>query len=135
MPNESRELLDLVSVTNTAEVNDREKNTAFYKIKTVCSLSGIKAEQPCIRALSRQRYNYGPPACDVCEEKRHTANYLGYRVLLKSPPYQSCTTPRVRAHGLNYIKLRTNSGGSSQRPVHDIAKSVVVTALLASWEF
>ncbi|GBP89449.1 hypothetical protein EVAR_52499_1 [Eumeta japonica] len=38
--------LDLVLVSGTAEANDKATKAAFFKIRSVCSLSGVKAEQP-----------------------------------------------------------------------------------------
>ncbi|GBP84189.1 Nucleic-acid-binding protein from transposon X-element [Eumeta japonica] len=49
--NRSREPLDLVLVSGTAEANDKATKAAFFKIRSVCSLSGVKAEQPRKRAL------------------------------------------------------------------------------------
>ncbi|GBP41794.1 hypothetical protein EVAR_26916_1 [Eumeta japonica] len=40
-----------------AEANDKLTKVAFFKIKSVCSLSGIKAEQPRKRALPGQYHN------------------------------------------------------------------------------
>ncbi|GBP90251.1 hypothetical protein EVAR_89370_1 [Eumeta japonica] len=61
--NQSREPLELVLVTCTAEAKDKRTKAAFFKIKSVYSLSGIKAEQPRKRAL--------PGQCHNCQSYRH----------------------------------------------------------------
>ncbi|GBP36166.1 hypothetical protein EVAR_4310_1 [Eumeta japonica] len=44
--NRFREPLVLIFVSGTAETNDKATKAAFFKIRIVCSLSGVKAEQP-----------------------------------------------------------------------------------------
>ncbi|GBP67923.1 Nucleic-acid-binding protein from transposon X-element [Eumeta japonica] len=120
--NRFRKPLDLVLVSGTAEANDKATKAAFFKIRSVCSLSGVKAEQPRKRALPGQCHNCqsyghssrycfhsarcvkclgdhgtaqctrnkdtdGPPACVLCKQKGHTANYLGCpRAPKRTPP-------------------------------------------------
>ncbi|GBP09241.1 hypothetical protein EVAR_4095_1 [Eumeta japonica] len=52
--NRFRELFDLVLVSGIAEANDKATKATFYKIQNMCSLSGIKVEQPRKRALPGQ---------------------------------------------------------------------------------
>ncbi|GBP34434.1 Nucleic-acid-binding protein from transposon X-element [Eumeta japonica] len=127
--NRSREPLDLVLVSGTAEANDKATKAAFFKIRSVCSLSGVKAEQPRKRALPGQCHNCqsyghssrhcfhsarcvkclgdhgtaqctrnkdtdGPPACVLCKQKGHTANYLGCPRAPKRPPPPEKAVPR-----------------------------------------
>ncbi|GBP50498.1 Nucleic-acid-binding protein from transposon X-element [Eumeta japonica] len=110
--NRSSEPLDLVLISGTAEANDRATKATFFQIRSVCFLSGIKAEQLRKRALPGQCHNCqsyghssrhcfnpaccvkclgnhgtaqctrnkdrdGLPACVLCKQKGHTANYLG----------------------------------------------------------
>ncbi|GBP51963.1 hypothetical protein EVAR_80058_1 [Eumeta japonica] len=56
--NRFRERLDLVLISGTAEVNDKTTKAAFFKIRSVCSLSGVKGEQPRKRALPGQCHNF-----------------------------------------------------------------------------
>ncbi|GBP03133.1 Nucleic-acid-binding protein from transposon X-element [Eumeta japonica] len=121
--------LDLVLVSGTAEANDKATKAAFFKIRSVCSLSGVKAEQPRKRALPGQCHNCqsyghssrhcyhsarcvkclgdhgtaqctrnkdtdGPPACVLCKQKGHTANYLGCPRAPKRPPPPEKAVPR-----------------------------------------
>ncbi|GBP59825.1 Nucleic-acid-binding protein from transposon X-element [Eumeta japonica] len=127
--NRFREPLDLVLVSGTAEANDKATKAAFFKIRSVCSLSGVKAEQPRKRALPGQCHNCqsyghssrhcfhsarcvkclgdhgtaqctrnkdtdGPPACVLCKQKGHTANYLGCPRAPKRPPPPEKAVPR-----------------------------------------
>ncbi|GBP70853.1 hypothetical protein EVAR_53517_1 [Eumeta japonica] len=50
--------LDLVLVSGTAKANDKATKADFFKIKSVCSLSGIKMEQSHKHALPGHCYNY-----------------------------------------------------------------------------
>ncbi|GBP17421.1 hypothetical protein EVAR_8781_1 [Eumeta japonica] len=52
--NRYREPFELVLISSTVETNDKATKAAFYKIKSVCSLSGIKAEQLRTCALTEQ---------------------------------------------------------------------------------
>ncbi|GBP78724.1 hypothetical protein EVAR_65468_1 [Eumeta japonica] len=63
------EPLDLVLVSGTAEANDKATKVAFLKIRSVCLLSGVKAEQPRKRALSGQCHN-----CQLRARVRHCFN-------------------------------------------------------------
>ncbi|GBP64243.1 Nucleic-acid-binding protein from transposon X-element [Eumeta japonica] len=65
--NRSREPLDLVLISGTAEANDKTTKAAFFKIKSVCSLSGIRAEQPRKRALTGQ--------CHNCQSNGHSSKH------------------------------------------------------------
>ncbi|GBP58741.1 Nucleic-acid-binding protein from transposon X-element [Eumeta japonica] len=134
--NHFREPLDLVLISGT-EANDKATKVAFFQIRSVCSPSGIKAEQPRKRALFGQCHNCqsyrhssrhcfnparcvkclgnhgtaqctcnkdtdGPPACVLCKQKGHTANYLGCPHAPKRvpPPKEAASrrTQRARSH-------------------------------------
>ncbi|GBP44703.1 Nucleic-acid-binding protein from transposon X-element [Eumeta japonica] len=135
--NRFREPLDLVLVSGTAEANDKATKAAFFKIRSVCSLSGVKAEQPRKRALPGQCHNCqsyghlsrycfrsarcvkclgdhgtaqctrnkdtdGPPACVLCKQKGHTANYLGCpRAPKRAPPPEKAAPCRAPARAVS----------------------------------
>ncbi|GBP78310.1 Nucleic-acid-binding protein from transposon X-element [Eumeta japonica] len=66
--NRFREPLDLILVSGTAEANVKATKAAFFEMRSVCSLSGIKAEQSRKRALpgqchNCQSYGYSPRHC------------------------------------------------------------------------
>ncbi|GBP38286.1 Nucleic-acid-binding protein from transposon X-element [Eumeta japonica] len=65
--NRFRKPLDLVLVSGTAEANDKATKAAFFKIRSVCSLSGVKAEQPRKRAL--------PGQCHNCQSYGHSSRF------------------------------------------------------------
>ncbi|GBP34443.1 Nucleic-acid-binding protein from transposon X-element [Eumeta japonica] len=65
--NRFREPLDLVLVSGTAEANDKATKAAFFKIRSVCSLSGVKAEQTRKRAL--------PGQCHNCQSYGHSSRH------------------------------------------------------------
>ncbi|GBP97659.1 Nucleic-acid-binding protein from transposon X-element [Eumeta japonica] len=65
--NRFHEPLDLVLVSGTAEANDKATKVAFFKIRSVCSLSGVKAEQPRKRAL--------PGQCHNCQSYGHSSRH------------------------------------------------------------
>ncbi|GBP07603.1 Nucleic-acid-binding protein from transposon X-element [Eumeta japonica] len=134
--NRFRKPLDLVLVSGTAEANDKATKAAFFKIRSVCSLSGVKAEQPRKRALPGQCHNCqsyghssrhcfhsarcvkclgdhgtaqctrnkdtdGPPACVLCKQKGHTANYLGCpRAPKRAPPPEKAAPRRAPARAV-----------------------------------
>ncbi|GBP95099.1 Nucleic-acid-binding protein from transposon X-element [Eumeta japonica] len=54
--NRAREPLDLVLVTANTGI-DQETKRSFYRIKAVCSLSGIKVEQPHKKSIPGQCFN------------------------------------------------------------------------------
>ncbi|GBP31284.1 hypothetical protein EVAR_31409_1 [Eumeta japonica] len=55
--NRARETLDLVLVTsNTTDLNNTTKHS-FYNIKAVCSLTGIKVDQPHKKSIPGQCFN------------------------------------------------------------------------------
>ncbi|GBP19273.1 Nucleic-acid-binding protein from transposon X-element [Eumeta japonica] len=148
--NHFREPLDLVLVSGTAEANDKTTKAAFFKIRSVCFLSGVKAEHPHKRALPGQCHNCqfyghssrhclnparcvkclgnhgtaqcthnrdtdGPPACVLCKQKGHTANYLGCpRAPKRAHPPEKVAPRRDAAHARCLInaKLRLHSGGT-----------------------
>ncbi|GBP61180.1 hypothetical protein EVAR_28389_1 [Eumeta japonica] len=105
--NRSRELLDLVLVTGTAKANDREKETAFFKIKSVCSFPKLKAEQPYkLRELSRQYHNcqsyrhsskhcFNSARCVKCLENHGPAQYMRCPRAPKRAPAPAKTAPRL----------------------------------------
>ncbi|GBP25702.1 Nucleic-acid-binding protein from transposon X-element [Eumeta japonica] len=135
-------------ICKTSEANDKATKAAFFKIRSVCSLSGVKAEQPRKRALPGQCHNCqsyghssrhcyhsarcvkclgdhgtaqctrnkdtdGPPACVLCKQKGHTANYLGCPRAPKDPlhPRRPCdAAPSACARSLGYIQLRPSGG-------------------------
>ncbi|GBP50545.1 Nucleic-acid-binding protein from transposon X-element [Eumeta japonica] len=135
--NRFREPLDLVLVSGTAEANDKATKAAFFKIRSVCSLSGVKAEQPRKRALPGQCHNCqsyghssrycfhsarcvkclgdhgtaqctrnrdtdGPPACVLCKQRGHTANYLGCpRAPKRAPPPEKAAPRRAPARAVS----------------------------------
>ncbi|GBP14698.1 Nucleic-acid-binding protein from transposon X-element [Eumeta japonica] len=135
--NRFRKPLDLVLVSGTAEANDKATKAAFFKIRSVCSLSGVKAEQPRKRALPGQCHNCqsyghssrhcfhsarcvkclgdhgtaqcmrnkdtdGPPACVLCKQKGHTANYLGCpRAPKRTPPPEKAAPRRAPARAVS----------------------------------
>ncbi|GBP77769.1 Nucleic-acid-binding protein from transposon X-element [Eumeta japonica] len=117
--NRYREPLDLVLVSGTAEANDKATKAAFFKI-SVCSLSGVKAEQPRKRALPGQCHNcqsYGHSrSTRLCpmQTKGHTANYLGCPRAPKEPHRprgRAVARPRAVSATLSYAGGRT-----AQRP-------------------
>ncbi|GBP97660.1 Nucleic-acid-binding protein from transposon X-element [Eumeta japonica] len=152
--NRFRKPLDLVLVSGTAEANDKATKAAFFKIRSVCSLSGVKAEQPRKRALPGQchncqsyghssRYCYhsarcvkclgdhgtaqctrnkdtdGPPACVLCKQKGHTANYLGCPRAPKRPPPPEKAVPRrapARAVSAAFSYARAAAGPRNAPP-------------------
>ncbi|GBP63382.1 Nucleic-acid-binding protein from transposon X-element [Eumeta japonica] len=65
--NRFREPLNLVLVSGTAEANDKATKAAFFKIRSVCALSGVKAEQPRKRAL--------PGQCHNCQSYGHSSRH------------------------------------------------------------
>ncbi|GBP46496.1 Nucleic-acid-binding protein from transposon X-element [Eumeta japonica] len=107
------------------------------KSGSVCSLSGVKAEQPRKRALPGQCHNCqsyghssrycfhsarcvkclgdhgtaqctrnkdtdGPPACVLCKQKGHTANYLGCpRAPKRAPPPEKAAPRRAPARAVS----------------------------------
>ncbi|GBP79878.1 Nucleic-acid-binding protein from transposon X-element [Eumeta japonica] len=152
--NRFRKPLNLVLVSGTAEANDKATKAAFFKIRSVCSLSGVKAEQPRKRALPGQchncqsyghssRYCYhsarcvkclgdhgtaqctrnkdtdGPPACVLCKQKGHTANYLGCPRAPKRPPPPEKAVPRrapARAVSAAFSYARAAAGPRNAPP-------------------
>ncbi|GBP44558.1 Nucleic-acid-binding protein from transposon X-element [Eumeta japonica] len=67
VPNRFRQPLDLVLVSGTAEANDKAMKAAFFKIRSVCSLSDVKEEQPRKRAL--------PGLCHNCQSYGHSSRH------------------------------------------------------------
>ncbi|GBP58708.1 Nucleic-acid-binding protein from transposon X-element [Eumeta japonica] len=125
-----------------SEANDKATKAAFFKIRSICSLSGVKAEQPRKRALSGQCHNCqsyghssrycfhsarcvkclgdhgtaqctrnkdtdGPPACVLCKQKGHTANYLGCpRAPKRAPSPEKAAPARAVSSTLSYYEQR-----------------------------
>ncbi|GBP52107.1 hypothetical protein EVAR_42010_1 [Eumeta japonica] len=123
--------------------------------RSICSLSGIKAEQPRKRALPGQCHNcqsYGnsfrhcfnparcvkclgnhgtaqcirnkdtddPPACVLCKQKGHTANYLGMPACSKkSPPPEKAAPRRAPAQRPDHAASRLQ-GNKIRRPPRTI---------------
>ncbi|GBO99771.1 Nucleic-acid-binding protein from transposon X-element [Eumeta japonica] len=161
--NRFRKPLDLVLVSGTAEANDKATKAAFFKIRSVCSLSGVKAEQPRKRALPGQCHNCqsyghssrhcyhsarcvkclgdhgtaqctrnkdtdGPPACVLCKQKGHTANYLGCPRAPKRPPPPEKAVPRrapARAVSATFSYARAAAGPRNAPPA---AKNIATSA-------
>ncbi|GBP10177.1 hypothetical protein EVAR_77580_1 [Eumeta japonica] len=91
-----------VLVCSTAETNDKATKAAFFKIKSVLSLSEIKAEQPLKRALPAQyRRNKDTdslPACVLSKQKGDKANYIGCpRAPKRVPPPEKAAPRRAPA--------------------------------------
>ncbi|GBP54669.1 hypothetical protein EVAR_47171_1 [Eumeta japonica] len=93
--NRSREPLEVVLVSGTAETNDKATKVAFSKIK----------KSQC----TRNKDTDGPPACVLCKQKGHTVNYLGCpRVPKRAPPPEK-TTPRPVSATLSYAHTAAES--------------------------
>ncbi|GBP78568.1 hypothetical protein EVAR_61579_1 [Eumeta japonica] len=111
----TRESLDLVLVFGTAEANDKATKAAFFQIKN----HGFNPAL-CVKCLG----NHGTPQCTrskdtdgpltfvLCNQKGHTANYLG---CLRAP--KRASPPEKTPRSLKHTLLRPSSSGSPHRSV------------------
>ncbi|GBP19283.1 hypothetical protein EVAR_79883_1 [Eumeta japonica] len=129
--NRFREPHDLVLVSGTAEANDKMTKAAFFKSGAYVSSPALKrciptnAPYPGSAITATQcthnKDTDGPPACVLCKQKGHTANYLGCPRAPKRAHPPEKVAPRLdaaRARCLINAKLRLRSEGTMQRPAH-----------------
>ncbi|GBP07031.1 hypothetical protein EVAR_4452_1 [Eumeta japonica] len=93
------------------QTNNKATKAVFFKIKSVCSLSGIIAEQPRKRALPGQRYNcqsyghsskhrFNPARCVKCLGNHSTAQCTRNKDI-DGPP--ACVLCKQKGHTVNYL--------------------------------
>ncbi|GBP11630.1 Nucleic-acid-binding protein from transposon X-element [Eumeta japonica] len=110
--NRFRESLDLVLVSGTAEANAKATKATFFKIRSVCSLSGVKAKQPRKRALPGQCHNYqsyghssrhcfNPARCVKCLGNHGTAQCTRNKDTDEPPPAEKAAPRRAPARAFS----------------------------------
>ncbi|GBP85772.1 Nucleic-acid-binding protein from transposon X-element [Eumeta japonica] len=104
--------IDLVLVSVTAEANDKATKATFFKIRSICPLSGVKAEQPCKRALPGQCHNcqsyghsfrhcFNPARCVECLGNHGTAQCTCNKGTDGRP---TCILSKQKGHTANYLE-------------------------------
>ncbi|GBP64562.1 hypothetical protein EVAR_89608_1 [Eumeta japonica] len=107
--NRAREPLDLVLVTANTGI-DQETKRSFYRIKAVCSLSGVKVEQPHKKSIPGQCFNcqmYGHSSKN-CFQRARCVKCLGDHGTAATrnkdtdgPP--ACVLYKSSGHTANYL--------------------------------
>ncbi|GBP78250.1 Nucleic-acid-binding protein from transposon X-element [Eumeta japonica] len=134
--NRSREPLDLILVYSTAETNDKVTKAAFFKVKSLCSLSGIKVEQQSKRSLPGQchkcqsyvqssKHCFNPARCVKCLGNHGTVQCTRYK---NTDGLSACVICKQKGHTANYLRcLRVPKGvpppRKPRRAVHLRARS------------